>query len=83
MKTNNIKVLKQELANSNSEFKYIAEKLSDTRSELKATDDFVHQLMHERELLVNAADRLITFLPENNQARREYIRLKELLKYKN
>jgi hypothetical protein len=83
MKTHNVKELKQEIANSNLDFKWIAEKLSDTKSELKMTDDFVHQLMHERELLVNAADRLITFLPENNQARYEYIRLKELLKHKN
>jgi hypothetical protein len=83
MKTNNIKELKKELADVNFAFKYFAEKASDAKSELKMTDDFVHQLMHERELLVNAADRLITFLPENNQARYEYMRLKEFLKYKN
>ena len=83
MKTHKIKELKQELANNNSDFKWIAEKLSDTKSELKMTADFVSQLMHERELLANAADRLMTFLPENNQARREYIRLKELLKHTN
>ena len=83
MKTNNVKELKNEITDLNFAFKYAREKMDDAKCELKSTENFVHELMHERELLVNAADKLITFLPENNQARREYIRLKELLKYKN
>ena len=83
MKTNNIKELKQELTDVNFAFKYFAEKASDAKSELKMTDDFVHQLMHERELLINAADKMMKEIPEKHQARYEYIRLKELLKYKN
>jgi len=83
MKTYNVKELKNEINDLNFAFKYAREKIDDAKCDKEMAEEFVSQLMHERELLVNAADRLMTFLPENHQAKREYIRLKELLKYKN
>ena len=75
----NQKETKQENELLHAQSRLLIERLQETKDELKHSDKFTRDSLHDFDLVLAAADKMAKELPANSVARMQYERIKSIL----